>query len=118
MQVLHGQTVATVDGCAASDARARSAFAQDVALLGRTGIHPVVIEAFRPRPPRNRSASCTPPRPHRATHGHRHAGDAVLNPSPRFRPVAMKTLAAAREGRRKRVNIDIDANVSVAPPVS
>ncbi|WP_156443558.1 hypothetical protein [Burkholderia sp. MSMB1835] len=43
MQVLHGQTVATVDGCAASDARARRAFAQEVALLGRTEIHPVVI---------------------------------------------------------------------------
>ncbi|KVD39197.1 hypothetical protein WS61_21875 [Burkholderia sp. ABCPW 11] len=46
MQVLHGQTVATVDECVASDARARRTFAQEVALLGLTGNHPVVVQSI------------------------------------------------------------------------
>lgn len=46
MQALHGQTVVIVDGGAASDAHTRSAFAQDVALLALTGIHPIVIQSI------------------------------------------------------------------------
>ncbi|RQU80009.1 acetylglutamate kinase [Burkholderia cenocepacia] len=46
MQALHGQTVVIVDGGAASDAHARSAFAQDVALLALTGIRPIVIQSI------------------------------------------------------------------------
>lgn len=44
MQALHGQTVVIVDGGAASDARARHAFAQDVALLALTGVRPIVVQ--------------------------------------------------------------------------
>ncbi|WP_367620776.1 acetylglutamate kinase [Burkholderia sp. AU45274] len=44
MQALHGQTVVIVDGGAASDARARQAFAQDVALLALTGVRPIVVQ--------------------------------------------------------------------------
>ncbi|MBE2972061.1 acetylglutamate kinase [Burkholderia cepacia] len=44
MQALHGQTVVIVDGGAASDARARHAFAQDVALLVLTGVRPIVVQ--------------------------------------------------------------------------
>ncbi len=44
MQALHGQTVVIVDGGAASDARTRAAFAQDVALLALTGVRPVVVQ--------------------------------------------------------------------------
>ena len=51
MQALHGQTVVIVDGGAASDAPARQAFAQDVALLALTGVRPIGV----PRPARNRS---------------------------------------------------------------
>ncbi|RQU46556.1 acetylglutamate kinase [Burkholderia cenocepacia] len=46
MQALHGQTVVIVDGGAASDAHARSTFAQDVALLALTGIRPIVIQSI------------------------------------------------------------------------
>ncbi|WP_175869838.1 acetylglutamate kinase [Burkholderia sp. BCC0397] len=46
MQALHGQTVVIVDGGAASDARRRTAFAQDVALLALTGIRPIVIQSI------------------------------------------------------------------------
>ncbi|RSB89240.1 amino acid kinase family protein [Burkholderia cenocepacia] len=46
MQALHGQTVVIIDGGAASDAHTRSAFAQDVALLALTGIHPIVIQSI------------------------------------------------------------------------
>ena len=44
MQALHGQTVVIVEGGAASDARARHAFAQDVALLALTGVRPIVVQ--------------------------------------------------------------------------
>ena len=44
MQALHGQTVVIVDGGAASDAPARQAFAQDVALLALTGVRPIVVQ--------------------------------------------------------------------------
>ncbi|KUY69919.1 acetylglutamate kinase [Burkholderia cepacia] len=44
MQALHGQTVVIVDGGTASDARARHAFAQDVALLALTGVRPIVVQ--------------------------------------------------------------------------
>lgn len=44
MQALHGQTVVIVDGGAARDARARHAFAQDVALLALTGARPIVVQ--------------------------------------------------------------------------
>ncbi|MDP9581394.1 UNVERIFIED_ORG: acetylglutamate kinase [Burkholderia contaminans] len=44
MQALHGQTVVIVEGGAASDARARQAFAQDVALLALTGVRPIVVQ--------------------------------------------------------------------------
>ncbi|MGU3780154.1 acetylglutamate kinase [Burkholderia metallica] len=52
MQALHGQTVVIVEGGAASDAHARSAFAQDVALLALTGVRPIVVQ-------RVPAASCT-----------------------------------------------------------
>ncbi|WP_322082256.1 acetylglutamate kinase [Burkholderia sp. BCC1972] len=45
MQALHGQTVVIVDGGAANDARTRSTFAQDVALLALTGVRPIVVQA-------------------------------------------------------------------------
>ncbi|KWB34341.1 acetylglutamate kinase [Burkholderia cepacia] len=44
MQALHGQTVVIVEGGTASDARARHAFAQDVALLALTGVRPIVVQ--------------------------------------------------------------------------
>ena len=44
MQALHGQTVVIVEGGAASDARARHAFAQDVALLALTGVRPIIVQ--------------------------------------------------------------------------
>ncbi|WP_321909171.1 amino acid kinase family protein [Burkholderia cepacia] len=44
MQALHGQTVVIVEGGAASNARARHAFAQDVALLALTGVRPIVVQ--------------------------------------------------------------------------
>ncbi|WP_175954393.1 acetylglutamate kinase [Burkholderia sp. BCC0405] len=46
MQALHGQTVVIVEGGAASDARARQAFAQDVALLALTGVRPIVVQSL------------------------------------------------------------------------
>ncbi|MGN8185016.1 acetylglutamate kinase [Burkholderia sp. 22088] len=46
MQALHGQTVVIVEGGAASDARARHAFAQDVALLALTGVRPIVVQGL------------------------------------------------------------------------
>ncbi|MCA8087966.1 acetylglutamate kinase [Burkholderia orbicola] len=45
MQALHGQTVVIVDGGAASDAHTRASFAQDIALLALTGIHPIVVQS-------------------------------------------------------------------------
>ncbi|MCA8279609.1 acetylglutamate kinase [Burkholderia cepacia] len=46
MQALHGQTVVIVDGGTARDARARHAFAQDVALLALTGVRPIVVQGL------------------------------------------------------------------------
>ena len=46
MQALHGQTVVIVEGGAASDARTRHAFAQDVALLALTGVRPIVVQGI------------------------------------------------------------------------
>ncbi|CAD9217573.1 Acetylglutamate kinase [Burkholderia cenocepacia] len=45
MQALHGQTVVIVDGGAASDVHTRASFAQDIALLALTGIHPIVVQS-------------------------------------------------------------------------